>query len=345
MFLSLVHFDTLSVEATARKAPNGDLIVVCTCGGVREPAPENRVYLFRSKDGGRTWSPKEILNEEDGFAHYQTCTAVTDDEIWVFISRHNGYFVDWQNYLLVSKDSGFTWERREFGALPKYGFVRSMVALSNGQLLFPYHYYPVTEEQADECRAKNVMIIESRVPYIEGGIIVSSDGGKNFERRVAFLQEGDDIPTCGGGKWRWSWSENTVVELGTPGHLAMVYRVENSGFLWRCDSHDFGKTWENPYKTDIPNPNNKPQLLKGKGGEIILVNTPNNKEGIFYLRKRFPLEVWVSADDMRTWGKKIRVSDFPGAYSYADGFIDDDGHLKLAFEFNRHDVYFADIDI
>ncbi len=344
MFLSLVHLDTLSVEATARKAPNGDMIVVCTCGGSREPAPENRVYLFRSKDNGRTWSPKQMLNEEDGFAHYHTCTAVVENEIWVFISKHNGYFVDWQNYMLISGDSGYTWKKREFNILPEYSFIRSMSVLSSGQIIFPYHYYPVNKAQADDCRQRKCLICESKVPYIENGIIISSDGGKSFQKTVAFLQTGDEIPLIGGGKWRWSWTENSVAELET-GHLAMIFRVDASGFLWRTDSFDNGKSWKKPVKTDIPNPSNKPHLLNGNNGEIILINTPNNIEGIFYLRKRFPLEVWVSFDKMKTWSKKIRVSDFPGAYSYADGFADGDGHLKLAFEFNRHDIYYADIDL
>lgn len=342
MFLSLVHLDTLSVEATVRKAPNGDLIVICTCGGTKEPAPQNRVYLFRSTDNGKSWSQKYMLNEEDGFAHYQTCTAVIGEEIWVFISKHNGYFVDWYNYILISKDSGYTWEKRENSILPEYAFIRSMTVLNDGKIFFPYHYYPITKKHADDCRMRNCLICESDIPYIDNGIIISSDNGKSFEKITAFLQQGQDIPVMG-TKWRWSWTENTVVQLDS-GHLAMMFRVENSGYLWRSDSYDSGKSWQKPIKTDIPNPNNKPQLLKGKNGEILLINTPCNKEGIFYLRKRFPLEVWVSYDNINTWGKKIRVSDFPGAYSYADGFIDEDG-LKLAFEFNRHDVYFAHVEL
>ena len=71
MFIKLVHRDTMSVEATVRRAPNGELLLLCTCGGTAEPAIENRVYLFRSSDNGRTWSKKQQLNEEDeiGRAH------------------------------------------------------------------------------------------------------------------------------------------------------------------------------------------------------------------------------------------------------------------------------------
>ena len=342
MFISLVHLDTLSVEATVRKAPNGDLIVVCTCGGNREPAPENRTYLFRSTDNGATWSEKQMLNTEDGMAHYHTCTAIVGGEIWVFISRHDGYFSHWTNYMLISGDSGCTWKKRELKLLPEYAFVRSMSVLSDGNLILPYHAYPVTRAYDDECRARGSLLYKEYQPFTEIGLLVSKDGGKSFEKIIAHRQTEDELRSV--SLARWSWTENSIAEI-QPGHLAMIYRIDGSGWLWRMDSKDFGKTWQPPFKTDIPNPSNKPHLLNGRKGEIILINTPCNTDGIFYLRKRFPLEVWISYDGMKTWGKKIRVSDFPGAYSYADGFVDGDGHLKIAFEFNRHDIYYADIDL
>lgn len=343
MFLSLVHFDSLSVEATARRVPNGDLVVICTCGGLREPAIENLAYLFRSTDNGCTWSKKQLLCELDGYAHYHTCTAVLNGELWIFISRHSGRFSDWTNYVLISEDSGFTFRRRELPLLPEYAFVRSMTVTKSGRILFPYHYYPVTKAQSDDCKAKGVIICASDIPFIENGLIVSDDGGKTFKRQVAFLQQKEEIPVLGSGH-RWSWTENSVAELEN-GHLVMMFRVDSTGYLWRTDSFDNGDSWQKPVMTDIPNPSNKPHLLNGRNGEIILINTPCNTEGIFYLRKRFPLEVWVSYDNMASWAKKIRISDFPGAYSYADGFVEDDGHLRLAFEFNRHDIYYADVDL
>jgi len=341
MVVSLVSIESLSVEATARRAPNGDLFVICTCGGTKEPAPENQVYFFRSTDEGKTWT-KKMISEEDGWAHYQTCTAVWNGKIYVFISRHNGNFVDWFNYLLVSADSGETWQKTETPLIKEYGFIRDMICLNNGKLLFPYHSYPVPQDQIDDCRARGVIICESKFPYVDNGVLIG-DFENGFEKITAFKQPQEELCLWGGGKWRWTWSENTVVEA-EDGHLIMLYRFDRKDYLWRTESFDCGKTWETPYQTDIPNPNNKPQLLKGKNGEILLIHTPNNKPA-HYLHRRFPLEVWISRDNMKTWGKKIRISDFPGGYSYPDGFIDGDGKLKLAFEFNRHDVYFAEVEV
>ena len=49
-------------------------------------------------------------------------------------------------------------------------------------------------------------------------------------------------------------------------------------------------------------------------------------------------------EDFKSFVKKINLSDFPGGYSYANGFIENN-ILYLAFEFNRHDIYFAKIDL
>ena len=338
--LSLVHIDALSVEACARKTPGGDLFVVCTCGGTKEPAVENQVYLFRSKDGGMTFSAKQRITEGDGVAHYATSVVVRQGKIHVFVSEHNGKFIDWRNYIYTSSDDGNSWSRRALAVLPQFAFVRDACVLSDGSLMLPYHYYPVTEEQNRALKKRGGLIAEAPVPHIELGVLTADDALEHFERRAAFLQSREKIANR--HNYTWSWSENTIAEA-EPGHLVMLFRICFTGKLWRSDSFDFGKTWSEPRATDIPNPSNKPQLLKTERGELVLVNTPSAFSEGWHLNPRFPLEVWVSGDALNSFRKKIRVSDFPGGYSYADGFIDEDGRLKLAFEFNRHDIYFADI--
>jgi len=339
MFIKLVHRNTLSVEAIAKRVPNGDLIIICTCDGVTEPAIDNQVYIFRSKDNGRTWEQRKKINKEDGLAHYQTETSVFGDEIRVFITKHNGKFLDWQNYCLVSKDSGETWHEEQTPCLPSYAFVRGGIALSSGRILYPYHFFPVTEQQIDYCKENNLLILENDVEYLENGVLISDDNGKSFQRNRAIITDKKKLTAKGYSKW--IWNENTIIEL-EPGHIVMLYRLDGAGFLWRADSYDYGTTWSKGHMTDIANPSNKPFLLKTPKGEIVLINTHQSKLGLV---QRHPLEIWVSADNMKTWYKKITLSNFPGIYSYAAGFAEDDNHVRLAFEFNRHDVYYAEIDL
>ena len=118
-----------------------------------------------------------------------------------------------------------------------------------------------------------------------------------------------------------------------------------SGWLYRCDSPDGGKTWGEYYKTDIPNPTNKPRLINLDGGRIALIHTPNNagiENGGWALR--FPLELWISDNDIKSWSEKIRLTDFPGAYSYSDGFYED-GHIHFVIEHNRHTILYFDVEL
>ncbi|MDY6024074.1 MAG: sialidase family protein [Candidatus Borkfalkiaceae bacterium] len=86
--IKLVQIDLLSCEAILRKAPNGDLIIVGQCGDVLEPAPENRIYIWRSKDNGETWSKRQLIYPEDGRAGYQTEVFVNENTVNVFKNEH-----------------------------------------------------------------------------------------------------------------------------------------------------------------------------------------------------------------------------------------------------------------
>jgi len=118
----------------------------------------------------------------------------------------------------------------------------------------------------------------------------------------------------------------------------MLTRRDNSGYLYRCDSKDGGKTWDNLRKTEIPNPSNKSLLVNLDDGRIALFNVPNS------IKYRFPLELWISDDDMKTWKEKIRLTDFPGQYSYSDAFYEN-GHLHMVIEHNRHSILYFDITL
>ena len=170
MFIKLVHRDSLSVEANVRRLQNGELVLLCTCGGSAEPAPENRTYIFRSRNDGADWSEKAQLGAEDGFARYHTEAAVIGDRLKVFVSAHNGKFIRWRNELYESSDGGNCWSVRSLGELPEYAFVRSMAVLSDGRLLFPYHYYPITGEMERNSLEKGTYVWKNPVPYIESGI-------------------------------------------------------------------------------------------------------------------------------------------------------------------------------
>lgn len=336
--IRLVHRDHLSCEPILRRCPNGELICVGQVGDITEPAPGNRVVVFHSKDKGETWSEPFPIYPEDGRAVYATELMLLDGVFYAFLTLHNGHFVNWQCTTMQSRDNGYTWE--DIGihpALPNYAFARGMIRLSNGDIVIPYQHYPISPEENDRLAQSGLKIWEARISHVENGVLISKDNGRTYTRH-----EGPRTPIKGEGQPKWNWPEPTLAEL-SDGTLVMLLRVNESGCLWRSESRDGGAVWSAAERTDIPNPSNKPKLIAMPGGRIALIHTPNGRHGML---ERTPLAVWISDDDMRTWGYKRTVSDFPGGFCYADGICEEGGrHIRFTIEYSRFNILFVDHEV
>lgn len=333
--INQIYTTTLSCEPLLERTANGELLCVCQCGGIREPDLQNRVYVFHSRDDGKTWSEKESIYPEDGQAVYCTELTVDGEEITAYLTVHSGRFLDWKCFMMKSFDNGYTW--KNFGHpphFPEYTFIRARIALSDGRMLLPYQTYPVTKEEHDRVmrEEEDKFVCATKTPYCESGVLESSDRGVSWRKIKVCRQD---------HTYGWIWSEPTLAEI-SDGSVVMLLRQynetkPNGGFLWRCDSPDGGRTWGEKYQTDIPNPANKPRLFMLDGGRIGLIHTPNG-------RTRFPLELWISDDGMKTWSTKTSLTDFPGSYNYTDGFYEN-GHIKFVVEHNRHTILYFDVTL
>lgn len=335
-----IHSTSLSCEPLIERVANGELLCVCQCDGPTEPHAENRVYFWHSKDNGNTWDERTKLYPEDGQAVYATELSVFGDEITVYITVHEGRFLNWKCFMMKSFDNGYTW--KNYGTtphLPEYTFMRGTITTRDGRILIPYQHYDVPLEEHDRIMAteEDKFVCKANTAGCNLGILESCDGGKTYKK----------IPACLVSNFGWSWTEPTVAEL-SDGSLSMLMRIDRTGWLYRCDSPDGGKTWGDYYQTDIPNPSNKPRLIQLDNGRIALIHTPNNEELTSGSYKwgalRFPLELWISDDDMKTWGIKVQLTDFPGSYSYTDGFYED-GHIHFVIEHNRHTILYFDVTL
>jgi hypothetical protein len=334
--IRLFHRDTLSCEPILRRTPGGELLCVAQCGDVREPAPGNRVYVFHSRDEGETWTSPVSIYPEDGQAVYATEVMVLDNVIHAFLTLHNGSFLNWKCVDMISRDDGYNWENA--GApphLPSFAFVRGMIRRSDGGIVIPYQYYPISPRENDRLIAEDKKVWDGNIDHVESGVLISGDGGSNYERF-----SGVKIAIKGDTGQNWAWTEPTIAEL-SDGRLVMLLRVCGTGYLWRSESANGGKTWSEAVRTDIPNPSNKPKLISLDDGRIALIHTPNPKVGF---ENRNPLSVWVSDDDLQTFRAKLDVTDFPGCYCYPDG-IYENGSVLFTIEYNRHDILFVEQEV
>lgn len=336
--IRLIHRDHLSCEPILRRCPNGELICVGQIGGLTEPAPENRVVVFHSRDNGETWSKPFSIYPEDGRAVYSTEVMLLDGVLYAFLTLHNGNFVHWEITTMRSGDSGYTWEDiGPFPELPNFSFARGMIRKRNGDLLIPYQHYPIGPEENERLAREGRKVWDCNISYVENGLLISRDNGLTYTRTP-----GVRIPIKGEGQPNWSWTEPTLAEL-SDGKLVMLLRVHDSGRLWRSESVDGGVTWSEAVRTDIPNPSNKPKLLAMPDGRIALIHTPNEKLGML---NRNPLEIWISDDDMKTWGYRRLISDFPGAFCYPDGIVEEDGRvIRFTIEYSRFNTLYVEHEV
>jgi len=344
--IRLVHSDTLSCEPILRRVPDGSLLCVAQCGDVSEPAPGNRVYAFHSGDDGGSWEKTGLVYPESGEAVYVTEVMVLDGVVSAYLQVHNGRFLNMRCVVMQSRDSGRTWT--DAGAppfFPVFCFVRGMLPLTSGEIILACQYFPISPEENARLVQSSASIAEvqqqkavwdAEIDYVGNDVIISADRGGTFQRFA-----GPRIPIKGDTGRHWAWSEPTLAQL-SDSSIVMLLRVGGTGCLWRSVSKDNGRTWSEAERTDIPNPGNKPKLIPMPDGRIALIHTPNPEKTGFW--NRHPLSLWISDDDLATFGDKRIVTDFPGSFCYPDGFFED-GHILFTIEINRHEILFFDCEV
>jgi predicted neuraminidase len=318
--------DHTCCDQALRILPNGEWLVIFMTGGTVEPEKANYIALCRSTDQGHTWESAETVLRFEERACLFSEAFVYQDRVTVFVQTHAGGFEEWLNFTISSGDNGETWsEPAVFTPFPRRTFLRNLYVASWGEWVLPFQSYD-TQDDPSPSPLKDGSF---RNPV--NGTLISSDAGASWE--------------CSNRIPGRCWAENNVVEL-SDGRLVMLIRADGTGCLYRSESTDRGRTWTEAVPTDIPNPGSKFRLFRLSDGRIVLLHNPNSATSHPNSKRqaacnRNPLALWVSEDDMASWGHQRVLTDFPGHLAYPDGVVDDDeGYVHFAFDYNRHDVIY-----
>ena len=323
--------DKLACDTTLRKMPDGSWVMVMLGGGDTEPLPANRIFLTRSLDEGKTWSPLQPIDL--GIKSKHPDTALIPSELMMhgnrctmFVATHDGTFAKWKEWMTHSDDSCRTWSQLKPapGRLHDRTFIRNKIVTQDGRILLPFQHYLRVAKTRTISRKRRF----SPPTNPRNGVLMSIDGGKTWTEHGNIRISKDDN--------YHGWAENNIVEL-SDGRIAMIIRADRlGGVLYYAESNDGGRTWpEFATKTTIPNPGSKATLYSLGKDRVALLHNPNPKH-------RSPLALWVSFDGMKTWThKRILVPesvDGPkGRLNYPDGFVSKDKkYLHFAFDDNRH---------
>jgi hypothetical protein len=329
-------------------APNGDWL----CSWVAGPHPDgdgqpglSAVYR-RSTDGGQSWAGLQVWLPADGpdRCGHGHPNYVEDDEIVAFgltFDAGRGRMPRRRPFVLRSRDSGHTWGAPE-PLHDRAGVVtrRGRVILDNGDWLFPQHYLRPPDVPAEVLHFPDALREAQDVTHWIWGVnvLISSDRGHTF------LPSGFVEPPV-------RMNEPHAIQL-RDGTVAMLCRADRDGFLWRTESHDGGRTWADPRRTEIPNPSSKISLLRLEDGRIALVHNPSST-------RRDPLALWISEDEMRTWAVQLELDAWrhheswftsregagPStalAYPHA---LELSGMLHVVYDLGRRDIVHLIVDL
>ncbi len=123
------------------------------------------------------------------------------------------------------------------------------------------------------------------------------------------------------------------------GHIHMLTRTR-VGKIYRSDSFDRGETWGKAYPTKMPNNNNGLDLVKVDDGRLFLVCNPVSGDWA----ERTPLELFVSADNGKTFNKVLCLEDIKGEFSYPAITVKDN-ILHITYTYNREYIVYWQIEI
>ena len=301
-------------EPILRRMKDGSLVCLFLTGGPREPDNDNVVKIVRSEDDGKTWSEPKVLFSHKNRACWSTELFTDCDKPFSIVQTYYApsTYVEIQTYLSYPSDDGKDWTNPI--SLPtaiKSCSVRQGLKLSNGDILFPV-YWQEERNGYDWSTAKSEE--NAGKALFTSGVIISSDGCENFYGYGRFALSDSNL-----------WEPN-VVEIDN-GHLIIYMRHsgDNSGYLYLSESFDYGRTWQKPVQSSIPNADTKVSVVKIKSKVFMINNFTTSKA-------RTNLAVAVS-DDGKDFKQIINVEDSLEKWFYPHAYVDYEKEtLYLAYE-------------
>ncbi|WP_192579229.1 sialidase family protein [Dyadobacter aurulentus] len=278
-------------------------------GGTEEKNPDVGIWVSKGRPG--KWStPVEVAKIRED-AHWNPVLQKTADGKVTLYFKVGKEIAHWETWVKTSTDNGNTWsEAYELVTGDKGGrgpVKNKLIELSNGDWL---------AGSSNEVNRWEVFVDRS------------TDKGKTWKESPYFKIDTAQIKGKGA-------IQPTLWE-STPGNIHMLVRT-TGGVIARSDSKDFGKTWSEIKKTDLPNPNSGIDVAKLTDGTLVLAYNPDNENW----GSRSPLSLILSYDNGKNWTDKIDIAtgkkedeySYPAIISFGDS-------VAVTYTFNRQKIAF-----
>jgi len=280
--------------------PDGELLMVALCGegvGSFDAATQEWIGLWRSYDGGRTWSERTRVTDLIGREQWLTCTSkgtlfATCHILPYDANNPDGYV---HSYVHRSTDSGATWERTRIGpdGFPPRVWAttsRNIVELPDGTLLLGVAIYGTDVAYMWTSRDDGANWDKS-APTVK----IGAYRGQPYKNRTHGFFDEDFIFRTGSGK---------LLEFIRADCLSEIYFMKDGRTvptgsdhverMLRCESTDNGRTW-GEFRDHGDYGMMYPRIIRLEDGRLLMTFT---QRGIFY---PFGLQAVLSHDDGETW--------------------------------------------
>lgn len=267
-----------------------------------------------SRDGGRTWSAPEVMFESNtgNNASHPAIRRLPNGDLGATYQRINVKPVgqwDRQNWIRsvlnadkifrYSSDDGKTWSK-EILISPPTGYWTSahdrLLVHSSGRLIQPLH--------------SNRHFAVGRSDNVATKVAWSDDHGRTWQVGAQWLEVNDLAPGyCGG--YKSNYHEVAIAERAD-GSIYMIGRT-SAGWLYWCESRDWGETWTQPARSALASPESPPNVARLPGSDDLLViwNSQCVTTDSTMLGQRLTLASTVSRDGGRTWGEYREIITIP----------------------------------
>lgn len=275
-------------------------------GTRHEFSPQGRILLSVSGDGGSTWSPATTVVDE---------SSVDDRNVAIMQLANGNLLLTYNTYTeskesqamaCISKNSGGSFSPAKPLDMTNTRTKSAALQLKSGTLVLPYYVAPGNGSLAAVSENSGETWRTYPVPDVEGFI---------------------------GDEW-------DILEV-EPGKLVGIIRNSHptfDGFFWITESHDEGKTWKNPRKSNLqsqryPSPaqicmhHDRPMVLYSDR-RMVSVSAARSNDPEFL---HWDLDHKVTCYEYEPDGKPIDDGSYPVSVE-----LDDNARFIVDYEI-RHD--------
>lgn len=292
-----------SHAATVAVLPDGDLFCAWYSGS-REGAPDTAIYGARFVSAEGRWTEPEVVADRPGRPMGNPVLFLDlRGRLWLFfVVMHGEGWHTCSIWFKRSADGGRSWGTEQ----------------------------PLREEPGWMVRTKPVVLRRGGAYLLPAydetvwapAFFLSEDEGRTWEPI-----EGPRLP-C-------EAIQPAVVELSDGSLLA--YLRTRCGRIWAIKSEDGGRTWEDLGPTPLPNPNSAVELIRLRGGRLLLLFNESERE-------RTPLVAALSSDEGRSWPQRRALEGGEGEFSYPSAVQAPDGSIHAVYTWRRLSIAHVTFD-